>query len=256
MLDSLLSFPRNYNLIEVGFELAIIWLFVYVVYRFLESTRGAGMLRGLAIVAILLTVFIKFVGEATGSLERLRFIYEGLLSVLTTLLIVVFQPELRQAMIRLGEVVDEVDEAVQFLSKNQFGALIVLERSIGLGPMAEGGVRLDAMVSSRLLQSIFYPNNPLHDLAVVIRADRVVAANVQLPLADVGMVPAELGSRHRAAVGVTVESDCLAVVVSEERGTIRLAERGRLSAPVARDQFRRELATRVAGGRGDEPRTG
>ena len=107
MLDSLLSFPRNYNLIEVGFELAIIWLFVYVVYRFLESTRGAGMLRGLAIVAILLTVFIKFVGEATGSLERLRFIYEGLLSVLTTLLIVVFQPELRQAMIRLGEVVSQ-----------------------------------------------------------------------------------------------------------------------------------------------------
>lgn len=261
MLDSIINFPRNYNLFEVAFELAIIWLFVYIIFRFLESTRGSGVLRGMAIVAILLTVLIKFVGEATDSLTRLTFIYEGLLTVLTTLLIVVFQPELRQAMVRLGEVVsrrqvrrddviDEIDAAVQFLSRSQFGALIVIERSMGLGALAEGGVRLDAKVSSRLLQSIFYPNNPLHDLAVVIRADRVLAANVQLPMADVGMVPSDLGSRHRAAVGVTIESDCLVVVVSEERGTIRIAERGRLSAPVPRERFGQTLGSRLSGEQG------
>jgi len=258
MLDSLLNFHHNYNLFEVGFEVAVIGLFVYVIYRFLETTRGSGVLRGMAIVAILLTVSIKFVGDATESLARLRFIYERLLSILTMLLIVVFQPELRQAMVRIGEVVsrrqarrsdvvDEIDAAVQFLSRSQFGAIIVIERSMGLGSLVEGGVRLDAIVSSRLLQSIFYPNNPLHDLAVVIRADRVMAANVQLPLADVGVVPGELGSRHRAAVGVTVESDCLAVVVSEERGTIRTAERGKLSAPIPRERFGQLLASTLAG---------
>ena len=186
MLETIRNFPQYYNPLEVAFELAVIWLFVYVIYRFLEGTRGSGVLRGMAIVAILLTVLIKFVGEATSSLARLTFIYERLLTILTTLLIVVFQPELRQAMVRLGEmvskrqtrrgdVVDEIDAAVQFLSRSQFGALIVIERSMGLGALAEGGVRLEARVSSRLLQSLFYPNNPLHDLAVVIRADRVLA---------------------------------------------------------------------------------
>jgi diadenylate cyclase len=146
---------------------------------------------------------------------------------------------------RTGQLVDEVDNAVRFLSKNQFGAILVFERSIALGSIVEGGVRLDAIVSARLVESIFYPNNPLHDLAVVVRGDRVLAANVQLPLADVGMVKAELGSRHRAAVGVTMETDAVVVVVSEERGTIRIAERGSLSPPIPADDLREELTRRL-----------
>lgn len=256
MYDRIAQFLSAYNLFEVAFELAIIWLFVYFLFRFLENTRGAGVLRGLVVVAVVLTVVIKFIGESTHTLERLGYIYQSLVGVLATLLIVVFQPELRQGMIRLGEVftrggqraigvVEEVEKAAEFLSRNQFGAILVFERSIALGSIVEGGVRLDAVVSARLIESIFYPNNPLHDLAVVIRGDRVLAANVQLPLADVGMVPPELGSRHRAAVGVTVETDAVVVAVSEERGTIRIAERGRLSAPIERSALRDELARRL-----------
>ncbi|HMN96676.1 MAG TPA: diadenylate cyclase [Phycisphaerales bacterium] len=255
MLRSITEFLAPFNLIEVAFELLVIWIVVWFVYRFIESSRGAGVLRGMILLILIVTVAIKFFGEAFGTIERLSLIYDNLVSILAILLIVVFQPELRQGMVRLGEVfsrtasaasvIDEVDRAVDFLSKNQFGAIIVFERTIALRSIVEGGVALDARLSARLLQSIFYPNNPLHDLAVVIRGDRILAANVQLPLADVGVVDAELGSRHRAAVGVTMETDAIALVVSEEKGTIRIADRGRLSPAIAREQFRAELQRRL-----------
>ncbi len=254
MPPTLVQFLRAYEPIEVAVELAIIWGLVYLVMRFLEGTRGTGVLRGFAVLAIVVAVGVRVGTEAVGGVfERVRFIFEQLFGLLAIVLIVVFQPELRQGMVRLSEIfsrskrrtsalVDEIDAAVQFLSKNQFGALLVFERDIALTTFTEGGVHIDAVISARLIESIFYPNSPLHDLAVVIRGDRVVAANVQLPLADVGVVSAELGSRHRAAVGVSVETDCIVVVVSEERGTIRLAQRGTLTPPIPRDQFPARLA--------------
>jgi len=248
------QFLRALQTPEAIFELVVIWVVVLLLYRFLRGTRGAGILRGLAVVLILLTAGLVIAGD---TLERLNFLYSKFIGLLAMLLIVVFQPELRQGMTRLSELVarrapqtdallDQISVAVEFLSRSQFGALIVIERSVHLGGLVEGGVRLDAEISARLLQSIFYPNNPLHDLAVVLRGERVLAANVQLPLADIGVVPAELGSRHRAAVGITVEADCLVVIVSEENGAIRIAERGRLCAPIPRDQFRSRLAERLA----------
>ncbi len=238
---------------EAIFEVAVIWAAVYMLYRFLRGTRGAGILRGLGVLLVLLTVGLVIAGD---TLERLNFIYGKFIGLLAMLLIVVFQPELRQGMTRLSELVvrrapqtglliDEISAAVEFLSRSQFGAIIVIERTVHLGGLVEGGVRLDAEISARLLQSIFYPNNPLHDLAVVLRGERVLAANVQLPLADIGVVAAELGSRHRASVGITMETDSLVVIVSEENGAIRFAERGRLSSPIPRDQFRRQLAERL-----------
>ena len=179
------------------------------------------------------------------------------------LLIVVFQPELRQFMIRLGHagflrgsatqvnrVADAVSEAVELLSKSQFGALIAIERSVGLSGLFEGGERLDALVGGRLLGSIFWPNSPLHDLGVVIRGDRIIAANVQFPLAEEGSVPRHHGSRHRAAVGVTLESDCVAVVVSEETGSIALVEQGIVEADIPRERFRELLRARLEGSGG------
>ena len=144
------------------------------------------------------------------------------------------------------KVVKAVTDAVDFLSKSQFGAIIVIERSLGLDNHMRAGVSLDSQVDARMIQAIFWPNSPLHDLAVVIRGDRVAAANVQLPLAPPGAIPSRLGSRHRAAVGVTLESDCLVVVVSEETGNIRLASGGELSAPIPRDKFEAELAHRLS----------
>ena len=241
-------------------EIAVIWACVYLVFRFLKGTRGAGIVKGFALVVVVVTLLIKVFGQNTDTLGRLNFIYDRFLGLFAILLVVVFQPELRQFMIRLGHarffrqsstevtrVVDAVSEAVELLSKSQFGALIAIERSIGLSGLFEGGDRMDAVVSGRLLGSIFWPNSPLHDLGVVIRGHRILAANVQFPLAEEGSVPQHHGSRHRAAVGVTLESDCIAVVVSEETGSIALVEQGVVEANVPLAKFRELLQARLEG---------
>ncbi len=249
---------RDYRWWELAIELLVIWLCVYVVYRFLKGTRGAGVIKGVAVVLVVGTLTIRVFGERTDAFARLNFIYDKFLTVVAILLIVVFQPELRQAMIRLGHawtlggsrgsvqsVAEAVAKAVAFLSKNQFGALIAIERRARLGGLIEAGVELDAMVGERLLESIFWPNSPLHDLGVVVRDKRIVAASVQFPLSEEGMLPPEFGSRHRAAVGLSLESDCLVVIVSEETGAISIAEYGRLEHDIARDRFQDVLARRL-----------
>ena len=253
-IDNVFQFFRGYPTWELLVELAIIWACVWLIIRFLQGTRGAGVIKGFAVMIVLLTLLIRLLGETSDAFGRIKFISNQMLGLLAILLIVVFQPELRQAMVRLGQtrffgrrnprvirLADSVTEAVEFLSKNSFGALIVIERGVRMGGLVEGGVQLDALVTPRLLQAIFWPNSPLHDLAVVIRGDRIVASSVQLPLAETGALPTQLGSRHRAAVGVTNESDCLVVVVSEEPGTVRLAEFGELSQPIPLDEFRNRL---------------
>ncbi len=256
--DSILQFFRGYPTWEVLLELAIIWACVYMVFRFLQGTRGAGVIKGFAVVIVLLVLGFQLIGESSSVLGRIKYISNQLLSLLAILLVVVFQPELRQAMIRLGNtrilgrrnprvtrVADSVTDAVEFLSKNSFGAIMVIERSGRLGGLTENGVQLDALITSRLLETIFWPNSPLHDLAVVIRGDRVVAASVQLPLAETGAVANQLGSRHRAAVGISTESDCLVVIVSEERGEARLSEYGTLSPPIPMSEFKAALLERL-----------
>lgn len=259
MFWNLEQFIRSYTPLEVVFELAVIWLCVYVVYRFLKGTRGAGVIKGFVVLIVLPTLVIRVFGESLGAFGRLNYIYDRFLSLAAILLIVVFQPELRRAMIRLGHaslfrtstrrinvVVDAVADAAEFLSKNQFGALIAIERTVGLGGLIEGGERIDADVSARLLESIFWPNSPLHDLGVVIRGDRIMAASVQFPLAEEGAIGPELGSRHRAAVGLSLESDCLVVVVSEETGGISLVDGGVVTRNIPRPEFRDMLRKRLA----------
>ncbi len=253
-------FFGSYGYFDMIVEIAVIWACVYLVFRFLKGTRGAGIVKGFAVLVVVVTLLIKVFGQTTDTLGRLNFIYDRFLGLIAILLIVVFQPELRQFMIRLGHarffrqsstevnrVVDAVSEAVELLSKSQFGALIAIERSIGLSGLFEGGDRMDAVVSGRLLGSIFWPNSPLHDLGVVIRGHRILAANVQFPLAEEGSVPQHHGSRHRAAVGVTLESDCIAVVVSEETGSIALVEQGVVEANVPLARFRELLQARLEG---------
>lgn len=245
--------------LEVFLELAVIWIVVYAIFRFLRGTRGAGVIKGFLLVTAGMVLLVRVLGEATDSFQRLRFLFDRAFSLLAILLIVVFQPEIRTAMSRLGRtkflarsrqeaggLAAEVSEAVTFLSKNRFGALVVIERQIGVGDLLEGGVELDAKPSAALLESVFWPNSPLHDLALVIRNGRVWGAGVQLPLAEGDDLPKSLGARHRAALGATLESDCLVVVVSEETGQIRIAEGGALSAPIARDELEGELLSRLA----------
>jgi diadenylate cyclase len=248
---------RSYPLFEVILELAVIWVCVYVVFRFLRGTRGAGVIKGFAILLVLVTLLTRVLGHNSDAFARLNFIYERFLGLAAIMLIVVFQPELRTALIRLStprqfraskahsKVVTAVAETAQFLSKNQFGAIIAIEREVQLGGLIETGQSIDAVISARLLESVFWPNSPLHDLGVVIRGERIIAAGVQFPLAEEGTLPGSVGSRHRAALGLTMESDALVVVVSEETGKISLAERGRIDFNIPRDEIAAELARRL-----------
>ncbi|MCP4834727.1 MAG: hypothetical protein GY895_08155 [Phycisphaera sp.] len=257
-LRSLLDAFRGYGPLELVVELSLIWIVVWSILRFLRRSSGAGVIRGFAVLVIVFAIVLRLTGDENDILARVRFLSDRVISLVAIMLVVVFQPELRQAMITLGQaklfgrgptarnaVVEGVVEAVDFLAKSQFGAIIVFERRLGLDSLMRNSVPIDATVDPRLIQAIFYPNNPLHDLAVVIRGERIVAAKVQLPLASPGMVPSQLGSRHRAAVGVTLDSDCVVVVVSEENGRVRLAENGELSPPIARDRLAEELARRL-----------
>ncbi len=267
MLEWLGQLFRGNEPVAIAIELAIIWLAVYLVLRFLRGTRGAGVLKGVIVILAALILSLRFAGTGSDTFARLRFVAEALLGTLAIALVVIFQPELRSALVRIGqsrwlggtsaryrEVVGVLDEAVEFLSRNQFGAIIVIERNVPLGDVVRTGVPIGGEISARLLESIFWPNSPLHDLAVVIRGDRIVAANVQLPLADASVVPARLGSRHQAALGAALDTDAVVVTVSEQTGEIRISSAGRLSDPIAYDDFaselRRALVTNAEGAQG------
>jgi diadenylate cyclase len=231
---------HTYDWWQVAIELMLIGLVVYWVLRFLRGTRGARMLKGIAFVLITLYVIVGLL-STQFDLYRLQFLYSRFLIFASFAVVVVFQPELRRALMRLGETrlfrgwSQHIDEQVHalvecavFCSRRKIGALIAIEREVGLGGIAESGTRLNAELSSALLNTIFWPNSPLHDLGVVISQGRVTYAGVQFPLAESGELERELGSRHRAAVGMSQESDAVVIVVSEETGDVSIAERGQL----------------------------
>ncbi|MEE9404099.1 MAG: diadenylate cyclase CdaA [Algisphaera sp.] len=238
----------------VLFEVTVIWVVVYLILRFLRGTRGARVIKGIAIILILGTLVIQIFGGASR-LERLNFLYANFLAFVSIMLVIVFQPELRRALVQLGEarffkqtglrkarVVEEILASMQYLARNKVGALIAIEREVGLGGMVDAGVRLDAEISKELLNTIFWPGSALHDMGVVIRGDRLISAGVQFPLADADALPQELGSRHRAAVGLSNDADALILVVSEETGAISVAERGQLLRNLSADDLRSRLS--------------
>ncbi len=242
---------------EVLIEVGVIWLVVYFVFRFVQGTRAAGALKGILVLFVVVTLIARILsGDAFG---RLSFLYDRFLGIVAIALVVIFQPELRRAVIRLGEtpffrqtpkdishVVDNLTEACGYLAKAKFGAIIVLERQVRLEGMTEGGTILKAELTARLLQTIFHPGTALHDLAVIIRGRVIHAAGVQLPLADPADMPdPTLGSRHRAAVGLTKECDALVIIVSEESGLIRISKRGKLSPGFPAAAFRAQLRARL-----------
>ncbi len=244
---------RIHGVWTVTFELLLIGLFVYAVVRFLRGTRGARMLKGIGFVLLVLYLLVTLVAKEYN-LQRIEFLYGKLLFFASFATIVVFQPEIRRALMRLGEtrlfrnwsqeVSDDVDvlvECATFCSKMKIGALVAIERETGLGGIAESGTRLDAELSAPLLNTIFFPNTPLHDLGVIVSAGRIAYAGVQFPLAESGDLERELGSRHRAGVGMSQETDAVVLIVSEETGDISIAERGHLYRKLNLDQLRRTL---------------
>lgn len=245
------SYPQR----EVLIELAVIWLCVYMVARYLRGSRGARVMKGLAIFLLVLTPAIKLI-SSEAEYERLNFLFGLFLNFAALTLVIVFQPELRRALTRLGEarlfsfgakartqrIIDEVVASISYLSTNKVGAIIAFERNVPLDGVVEAGTPVDAAVSRELLNTIFWPGSALHDMAVLIRDDRVVAAGVQFPLADGEHFSSDLGSRHRAAIGLTQETDALVVVVSEETGTISIVQRGQMVRHLTPDAARTMLS--------------
>ena len=225
----------------VLFELVVIWIVVYLIVRFLKGTRGARVVWGVALIMIVGTLTLRLFPGGSETLERLNFLYTNVLAFISFVLVIVFQPELRRALVRIGEggwfgrtglrrarVVEELVASVDYLARNKIGGLVAIERQVGLKGIVEAGTRLDADISRQLLNTLFWPGSALHDMGVVIRGDRIIAAGVQFPLAEGNDLAQELGSRHRAAVGLSNEADALIIVVSEETGKISIAERGQL----------------------------
>lgn len=263
-INELLTRLTSYSPWEVAFELALIWIVVYGIVRFVQGTRAAGALKGLLILIVLVSVASR-VAAAGERFERLSYLFDKFLALVAVGLVIIFQPELRRVLVRLGEtpffrgtpteiafLVEQISEACRYLARAKFGALIVIERQVGLAGLVEGGTPLKAELSAQLLQTVFFPGSALHDLAVIVKGRTVAAAGVQLPLAEAADMPdPTLGSRHRAALGLSKECDALVIVVSEETGRIRLAERGRLSNPLTAAELPDELRRRL--GRGASP---
>lgn len=230
-------------------EIGILAFLIYEVLYFLRGSRGVYVLTGVIVALIGLSLLAEWLNfEVIG-----RLISESGV-VLAVAIVVIFQPELRRAFARLGsytflrgkrrrEIISEVVAAAMDMSRRKCGALIVLERRIGMRALEEDAVRLDIKVNALVLESIFYPNSPLHDGAVIIRDNRIVAARVILPLTRNGeMLSKRLGTRHRAALGVSEETDAVVVVVSEETGIISICAGGILKRDLPPEQLENYLS--------------
>ncbi len=261
-MDTLVDYftrVAHYQWWVVSVELFLIGLVVYWVVDFLEGTRGERLFRGVIFILVAGVLILNLVVERLP-FDRLQLLYKGFLIAVLIVAVAAFQPEIRRVLIQIGQpriwagsshqlsrTIEELITAVTEMSAARIGAIIVIERQVALGEFIETGVRLDARVTADLLKTIFYPGTPLHDMAVVVRGDRMVAARVQLPLAEAGSVDGiELGSRHRAALGITSGSDAACLVVSEETGAISVARDGKLIRNVTESQVRAYLAGTMA----------
>jgi diadenylate cyclase len=249
----------SYHQVESLIEVLLIALVIWLVFRFLRGTRGARMLQGFLVLLAVGFVVIRLLAAAFH-LDRVAFLYESLMFYVFLGALIVFQPELRRALVRLGgtrlfrrlfkapdTVADEICDAVSHMSRGRIGALIAMETEESLGALAESGVKVDAEVTSELLRTVFHPGSPLHDMGVIIQGDRVTAAGCQFPLTDSDQLARELGSRHRAAVGLSEDSNALVVVVSEETGMVSVASGGRLTRGVPIDKLRAILSLFLTG---------
>ena len=244
---------QTYPLLEVVVELLLIGLVVWWAVRFLRGTRGARLVKGVAVLLVGVYVVIRVLPKELGW-KRIEFLYGKFLLFAFVAVVVAFQPELRRALMTIGQarlfrrvrseveaMVDELVASAAFLSRNKIGAVVAVERSIGLGALADTGTPMEASVTSRLLNTIFYPGTALHDMGVIIRGGRLAAAGCQFPLAESEEVDPSLGSRHRAALGLAQESDAVVLVVSEETGRVSLAYEGQLYIGLELDNLREML---------------
>lgn len=228
------------DLVKAIIDIGIVAYIIYKLVQLIKETRAWQLVKGVIMILI-----ATWVANIIG-LQTISFVLNNTIQLMAFALIVLFQTELRKGLEKLGtskfrsllnmdtvrneeeyiNVLEEIADSAVYMSARRIGALIVIEKQIKLGEVIHTGTPLDSQVSAELLEQIFIPNTPLHDGAVVIRGDRIVAASCFLPLSTNGTISKELGTRHRAAIGITEVSDCLVIIVSEETGKISVAKAG------------------------------
>lgn len=248
----------GWGIFKSSVEIFFIFLMVYAMLRFVQGTRGVGILRGLAFIFFATLIVVLFFIKKL-KLTTLDWLITDLFPVFVIPIIILFQPEFRRALVRLGQnrlfgffiktdypFMDKIIKAAIQLSQKKVGALIAIEREVGLDNYIEGGVRINADVSSDLLTTIFWSGTPLHDGAVIIQEQKVVAAGCLLPLSEDAAISKTLGTRHRAGIGLTEETDAIVIIVSEETGNVSVAVRGELKSVLGEGELRRFLNEIIA----------
>ena len=249
---------RHLGWVEV-IDVAVVAFVLYQMLRLLRGTQGTQILVGLVLLAVVGVLATQL------NLLLLSWLFKNAGFFILIGVIVMFQPELRRALDQIGrlgklgrplsgystrlysQAISEAISAVERLSVRKNAALIALERDVGLEDYAATGVKINGEISAEFLQSIFYPNSPLHDGAVIVRGNRIIAAGCLLPLPEEGVVRERLGTRHRAALGLSLASDALVLVVSEETGAISVIEEGKITRNLDGDSLRRVVSVKVPG---------
>ena len=244
IIESSREFLVNYW--KAVIEISILWFVFYRVLLFLKDTKAVYVIRGIFVLVLAFFIFQKL------ELNILNWILTKIFALSVIALMIIFQHELRQGLTRLGQqpllytgyreeeiesIVKEVSSALSILAKKRTGALVAVQREIGLRNYVESGVSLDAQVSSEFIQSIFAPDSPLHDGGVILVRDRVAAAACLFPLSENPDLDKTLGMRHRAAIGLSEETDAVVLIASEERGNISLAINGRITMDLKKEDL-------------------
>lgn len=249
-----------WDVIRIIVDIGIVSLVIYKVVILVRETRAWQLIKGI--------LFILLAAKVSGyfGLKTLAYILDHAVQYIAIALVVLFQPELRRALEQIGRskfqsiflfdeselpqkcstIVEEVVKSTEELSKTRTGALIVFEKQTKIGEVINSGVCMDANITSQLLLNIFTPNTPLHDGAVVVRNNKIKAAACFLPLTDNQNLSQELGTRHRAAIGMTEVSDCIALIVSEETGKISIAQGGKIERGLSTDAVRKILCEQLS----------
>ena len=240
----------------VGFwdvvDILIVAVILYKVYEMLQDTRAITLVKGLIVLMIVTLV--------SGLLELhvISWLLQKTVTLLFVALPIVFQPELRRALERLGQgrflgldqyldveeansLTNEIDKAVFNMADKKIGALLVIEKNVGINEIIDTGIKIEGLITTEFLMNVFIPNTPLHDGAAVIRGKRLVAAGCYLPLTENRSLSSELGTRHRAAIGLSEQCDAVIIIVSEETGVVSVAENGRIERYMTHDSLRQRI---------------
>lgn len=242
-ITSLLTWQNLVHLVDI----LVIWFLIYELLILIRGTRAVQLFRGILII-ILVKVISWYIGLSTVSWVMDQIINWGVIAI-----VIIFQPEIRRGLEHLGrgtflthnqstneaeeEMIKQLDQAIQYMSKRRIGALISIQMKTGLEEYIETGIPLDADISGALLINTFIPNTPLHDGAVIIKNNRIAVAAAYLPLSDSKLIPKELGTRHRAAVGISEVTDALTIVISEETGEVSITKDNELIRNMSRNDY-------------------